>query len=194
MKKQSTVFTLSSLPSCLLCLFVAENQSIKNNKLCKTNPIFRKPKMNLSHYTTKDYVNNLRLLKMAKQTQTKPICGELVEPIKLPSGREFRPKEIEHFSDFSIFPQHLKQVLHIFWQRGLEFYYSFSRWVLEFERPGVKGNPVYNRLLHRRFAISQLPGVNKFAAVHIIGHNRMLYVRKVYPYLMCSAGLRGHLQ
>jgi hypothetical protein len=54
---------------------VAENQSIKNNKLCETKPIFKKPKLNLSHYKIKDYVNNLRLLKMAKQTQSNPILS-----------------------------------------------------------------------------------------------------------------------
>jgi hypothetical protein len=65
---------------------VAETQSIKNNKLCKTNPISEKPKMNLTSYATGDYENNSRLLKMAKQTQTNPTCSELVEPILSASG------------------------------------------------------------------------------------------------------------
>jgi hypothetical protein len=52
---------------------VAENTSIKNIKLCKTNPISERPKMNLIYYTAKDYVNNLRLLKTQKQSQTNPI-------------------------------------------------------------------------------------------------------------------------
>jgi len=33
------------------------------------------PKMNLTNYMTKDYVNNLRLLKMEKQTQSNPILS-----------------------------------------------------------------------------------------------------------------------
>jgi hypothetical protein len=54
---------------------VAEIQSIKNNKLCKTKPIFRKPKMNLSHYKTKDYERKLPPSTPGKQTQTKPILN-----------------------------------------------------------------------------------------------------------------------
>ena len=45
-------------------------------KLCQTKPIFRKPKINLSHYKIKDYMNNLRLLKMQKQSQTNPIQSQ----------------------------------------------------------------------------------------------------------------------
>ena len=47
MEKQSTVFTftfsLFTLYSLCLGVFVAGAQSIKNNKLCKTNPIPEKP-------------------------------------------------------------------------------------------------------------------------------------------------------
>jgi hypothetical protein len=46
--------------------------SISIEQLCKTNPIFAAPKMNPNHYITEDYENNLRLLKMQKQSQTKP--------------------------------------------------------------------------------------------------------------------------
>jgi hypothetical protein len=87
MKKQNTGFLLTftfllcaSVPLCLIA-FVAENLSIKNNKLCKTNPISEKPKMNLNHYKTKHYDNKSGLLTMEKQTQTKPTCSELVESI-----------------------------------------------------------------------------------------------------------------
>ena len=52
-----------------------EAGSIKNNKLCKTNPISEKQKMNLSSYTTKTYGNKSRLLTMAKQTQSNPKRG-----------------------------------------------------------------------------------------------------------------------
>jgi hypothetical protein len=54
---------------------VAENISIKNNKLCKTNPISEKPKMNLTHSTTNDYENISGLLKPGKQTQSNPILS-----------------------------------------------------------------------------------------------------------------------
>jgi len=54
---------------------VAENVSIKNNKLCETNPISQKQKMNLSRYTTKNYDNKSGLLTMAKQTQSNPILS-----------------------------------------------------------------------------------------------------------------------
>jgi len=46
--------------------------SIKNNKLCETNPIFGKPKMNLTHYSTNRYNNNSGLLTMQKQSQNEP--------------------------------------------------------------------------------------------------------------------------
>jgi hypothetical protein len=51
---------------------VAENVSIKNNKLCKTNPISEESKMNLTHYMTKEYENKSGLLTMEKQTQSNP--------------------------------------------------------------------------------------------------------------------------
>jgi hypothetical protein len=43
------------------------------NKLCKTNPIFREPKMNLTHYRTKEYDKKRGSLIMKKQSQTNPI-------------------------------------------------------------------------------------------------------------------------
>ena len=36
---------------------LGEYQSIKNNKLCETNPISEKPKMNVTSILTKDYEN-----------------------------------------------------------------------------------------------------------------------------------------
>jgi hypothetical protein len=77
MKKQNTVFTFNFL---LLTIFsvcsvssVAQNISIKNNKLCKTNPISERPKMNLNLCLTMAYENKSAPLTMAKQSQTKPI-------------------------------------------------------------------------------------------------------------------------
>jgi hypothetical protein len=55
----------------------SEGGSIKNNKLCKTNPISEKPKMNLNFYSTKDYENKPSLLTPGKQTQSNPISGSL---------------------------------------------------------------------------------------------------------------------
>jgi hypothetical protein len=63
---------VSNFSSCLSA-FVAETQSIKTTKLCETNPISEKSKMNLTYYMTKDYGNNSPLLTMAKQTQSNPI-------------------------------------------------------------------------------------------------------------------------
>ena len=51
---------------------VAQNVSIKNNKLCKTNPISEKPKMNLTLYITKDYENNRPCDGNAKTNPNKP--------------------------------------------------------------------------------------------------------------------------
>jgi hypothetical protein len=56
---------------------VVKNLSIKNNKLCKTNPISEKPKMNLTHYMTKYYENKSPLRTMEKQTQSNPILSAL---------------------------------------------------------------------------------------------------------------------
>ena len=67
---------------------MVKNFSIKNNKLCKTNPISEKQKMNLSSYTTKTYGNKSRLLTMAKQTQSNPICSELACPEQVPISRD----------------------------------------------------------------------------------------------------------
>ena len=44
------------------------------DKLCETNPIPQKPKVNLTNYMTRDYENKSGLLTTAKQTQSKPIC------------------------------------------------------------------------------------------------------------------------
>jgi len=68
-----------------------------------------------------------------------------------------------------MFSEHIKEVLHVFGEGGLEFYYFLGFWVSEFEHVGVQGNPAYDRLLHGRFGIGQLPGINGSAAVHIIG-------------------------
>jgi hypothetical protein len=93
-----SVKSVVNFPSCLGVL-VAETQlvrhslgeggSIKNNKLCETNPISEKPKMNLTNYTTKNYGNNLRLPTPEKQTQSNPILSA--------AGGKLAGKEFEFF-------------------------------------------------------------------------------------------------
>jgi hypothetical protein len=56
-------------------------QSIKNNKLCKTNPIFRESELNLSYYITNGYGNKLPLLQMQKQTQFKPNSNPILPAV-----------------------------------------------------------------------------------------------------------------
>ena len=59
---------------------VAENISIKNNKLCETNPISGTPKMNLTHYSTNRYDNNSGLLTMQKRSQNEPNQTQFYPP------------------------------------------------------------------------------------------------------------------
>jgi hypothetical protein len=130
--------------------------------LYKTPPLFmqnkanfKKEQMNVSSILTKDYENECLRRPLGKQSQSKPTCGERsrtiysepVEPIKFLSGKEFRPKEIEHFSDFSVLSQHIEQVLHIFRQWGFEFHNFTGCWVFELETVGVKGTTVDYRFL-----------------------------------------------
>ncbi|MCJ7786636.1 hypothetical protein MUP06_00235, partial [Patescibacteria group bacterium] len=95
MKKQNTVstfhFYLFTLYSLCLRVFVAETQlvrrslgeggSIKNNKLCKTNPISKKPEMKLTPCLTMAYENKPPLLTMQKQTQSNPIPEKLLAEV-----------------------------------------------------------------------------------------------------------------
>jgi hypothetical protein len=77
MKKQNAsllfTFTFSLFSLLVAAKPFGEAGSIKNNKLCETKPISEMPKINLSHYMTKDYDNKSGLLTMEKQTQTNPI-------------------------------------------------------------------------------------------------------------------------
>jgi len=78
---QMTIYhLLFNRPTLLIINFsvlsVAGNVSIKNNKLCETNPISKTPKMNITHYITNRYDDNSGLLQMQKQSQTNPIYPE----------------------------------------------------------------------------------------------------------------------
>jgi hypothetical protein len=47
----------------------------EQTKLCKTNPIFKMPKMNLTPYFTITNNNELQTMNYSKQTQTNPILN-----------------------------------------------------------------------------------------------------------------------
>jgi hypothetical protein len=104
---------------------VVKNFSIKNNKLCKTNPISEKQKMNLSSYTTKTYGNKSRLLTMAKQTQSNPICSELACPEQVPISRDAsKGSNLPVVSLSNLFYRH--SVWRKFIKNPLEFLIDFS--------------------------------------------------------------------
>jgi hypothetical protein len=69
---------------------VAKNQSIKNNKLCETKPNFKKPKMNLTPYLTKNCKINSEFLPMEKQSQTNPKQSQF-----RPAVRGTKPKQTQ---------------------------------------------------------------------------------------------------
>ena len=121
----------------------------------RNEPNFQKAKKVVRQVLTTNYNEKWTLDTWSKRTQTKPILSraqsrDLSKQLFASGGKEFRP---EHFSDFSIFPQHIQQVLHILRQGGFEFYRLFSRWVLEFQGPGVQGASAYNRLFNSRSCI-----------------------------------------
>ncbi len=60
--------------------------------------------------------------------------------------------------------------------------------MFEFECVGVEGNSVYNRFLHSGFGIFQLPGIDEFSAIHIIGDDGVFNIREMDTELVSSAG------
>jgi len=62
---------------------VAENISIKNNKLCKTNPISEKPKMVVTLVITMTNNNKQRTMNYSKQTQSNPILSAVLSGVAL---------------------------------------------------------------------------------------------------------------
>jgi hypothetical protein len=82
----------------------------EKNKKCETNPIFEKSKMNLTNYIISSYSNNLRLLKIEKQSQTKPKFTRRSPPVLRstseeglakagkPNQTQFKPAKIGWFS------------------------------------------------------------------------------------------------
>jgi hypothetical protein len=105
MKKQNTIFTFTFL---LLTIFsvssvcsVAEIQlasakpfgedgSIKNNKLCKTNPIPQHPKMIINAVMTMTNNKKQQTTNFEKQTQTKPIQSQIK-----PNQSQFKPNQTQ---------------------------------------------------------------------------------------------------
>jgi hypothetical protein len=98
MKKQNTIFTFNFYLFTLYsppALWAAsgstaqydiritqyEIRSIKNNKLCETKPISKTPKMVVTLAIAMTNNNKQRTTNYSKQTQSNPICSELVEPI-----------------------------------------------------------------------------------------------------------------
>jgi hypothetical protein len=68
------------------CRLNNELQSIKNERLCKTNPISERPKMVVTLAITMTNNNKQRTMNYSKQTQSNPTCSELVEPISKGTG------------------------------------------------------------------------------------------------------------
>jgi hypothetical protein len=71
-----SIFSLPALWAACGSSAQYEIQSIKNNKLCETNPIFETLKMNLTYYATNDYERKSPSSTLEKRTQTKPISNE----------------------------------------------------------------------------------------------------------------------
>jgi hypothetical protein len=94
MKKQNTIFTfnfyLFTLYSLCLGVFVVENISIKNNKLCETKPISDMPKMTLTSCSTMTNNKKQRTINYQKQTQTKPIQSQF-KPKTKPKQTQSNP-------------------------------------------------------------------------------------------------------
>jgi hypothetical protein len=76
-----------------------KNLSIKNIKLCKTNPISGTPKMNLTHYSRNRYDNNSGLLTMQKRSQNEPKRTQPVVSKRSASNHQTQPalSEVEGF-------------------------------------------------------------------------------------------------
>ena len=81
--------------------------------------------MNLSSYTTKTYGNKSRLLTMAKQTQSNPICSELACPEQVPISRDAsKGSNLPVVSLSNLFYRH--SVWRKFIKNPLEFLIDFS--------------------------------------------------------------------
>jgi len=80
---------------------ITQYGSIKIERLCKTNPISKKPKMKLNHYTTNDYENKSGLLPTEKQTQSNPIANQPPHFSKFPSKTSYFLIFLPFFLPFS---------------------------------------------------------------------------------------------
>ncbi len=80
---------------------LAKEESIKNNKLCKTNPISEKPKMSLTLYITNRYDNKPALLTTEKQTQSNPILNG-ADSVELAEQRVLADRVETYFCDVTL--------------------------------------------------------------------------------------------
>jgi len=68
-------FLIHQFSNSLIHSAFSGDESIKSERLCKTNPISERLKMNISRYKADDYENKSDLLTMEKQTQSNPILS-----------------------------------------------------------------------------------------------------------------------
>jgi hypothetical protein len=69
---------------------LGEDGSIKNNKLCETKPISKRPKMIVTLVLTMANNKKQRTTNYSKQTQTNPIYGEQSRTNLIESRRKLR--------------------------------------------------------------------------------------------------------
>ena len=93
-----------------------------------------------------------------------------------------------------VLAEQVEEVLHVGGQGGFEFDALARRRVGEFQGLRVQGDPVDHGLFDGRFGVGQLPGVDELAAVHVVGHDRVLDVGQVDADLVRPAGVRRELQ
>jgi len=68
-------FLIHQFSNSLILSAFGETQSIKNNKLCETNPISEMPKINLTPCSTMTNNNKQRTTNYSKQSQSNPILS-----------------------------------------------------------------------------------------------------------------------
>jgi len=77
-----------------LIVYLGQKNQSKQSKLCETNPISEKPKMNLTHYITMDYERKSSLLTMQKRTQTNPKQTQFMVSKRSASNHQSQSKPI----------------------------------------------------------------------------------------------------
>jgi len=106
-----SVKSVVNFPSCLSA-FVAEIQSIKNNKLCETKPISEMPKMVVTAVYTMTNNKKQRTINYSKQSQTNPIYSVFIrvhswlnsKQTQMPLGMAYATKPNFGLFNFPVFP------------------------------------------------------------------------------------------